>query len=129
LRFFLFLEKLLGAECAMNNGRRILIDHVRAFFTPCATRQTQNRLFSSKTFPILDNRTMSAAIESNSFAIYIGTTAHALKEEDLRFLTERGAQDQRGSRSGRAVYTGQRNRHVLVYPNTGMSITMKEARE
>jgi hypothetical protein len=55
-------------------------------------------------------------------------TARALKQEDLRFLTERGAQDQRGSRSGLVVYKGRRNRPVLVNPNTGKSTTMKEAR-
>ena len=43
-------------------------------------------------------------------------------------MTERGAQDQRGSRSGLVVYTGQRSCPVLVNPNTGTSITMKEAR-
>jgi hypothetical protein len=67
------------------------------------TKLLCDQLFSSKTFPILDNMTMSAAIESNSFAIYIGPTARALKEENLRFLTERGAQDQRASRSGLVV--------------------------
>jgi galactokinase len=44
-------------------------------------------------------------------------------------MTARGAQTQRGSRSGLAVYTGQRHRDVLVYPDTGTAITIKEARE
>jgi hypothetical protein len=39
------------------------------------TKLLCDQLFSSKTFHILDNMTMSAAIESNSFAIYIGTMA------------------------------------------------------
>ena len=43
-------------------------------------------------------------------------------------MTARGAQDQRASRSGRAVYTGsRRNRPVLVRPD-GTCITMGEAR-
>jgi hypothetical protein len=85
-------------------------------------------LLSVKTYAILGNLAMRQAIETNSFAIYIGTTKRALKEEDLRWLTQRGAQDQRASRSGRAVYTGsRRNRPVLVRPD-GTCITMGEAR-
>jgi hypothetical protein len=69
------------------------------------TKLLCDQLFSSKTFPILDNMAMSAAIESNSFAIYIGTTARALKQEDLRFLTERGAQDQSEAAALVLLYT------------------------
>jgi hypothetical protein len=56
-------------------------------------------------------------------------TKRALKEEDLRWMTARGAQDQRVSRSGRVVYKGsRRNRPVLVRLD-GKCITMKEARK
>jgi hypothetical protein len=85
-------------------------------------------LLSIKRYAILGNLTMRQAIEGNSFAIYIGTTARALKEEDLRWLTKRGAQDQRASRSGRVVHTGRTNRPVLVRPD-GTCITTKEAKE
>jgi hypothetical protein len=86
------------------------------------TKLLSGRLYSSKTFPILDDMAMSAAIESNSFTIYIGTTAQALEEEDTRFLTARGAHV---TKAGHEVYTGQRNRAVLVNPDTGTAITMK----
>jgi hypothetical protein len=93
----------------------------KALVTSCAARQTQNyyvseHLLSIKAFPVLGNMAMRQAIARNSFAIYIGTTARALKEDDLRSLTARGAQDQRGSRSGRKVYTAQRHHAVLVNP-------------
>jgi hypothetical protein len=84
-------------------------------------------LLYEKKYPILGNQAMSKAIETNSHAIYIGTTKRALTEEDLRWLTKRGAQDQRGSRSGLVVYTGQRTRPVLLKTD-GKVITMKEAR-
>jgi hypothetical protein len=38
------------------------------------TKLLRDQLFSSKTFPILDNMAMSAAIESNSLTIYIRTS-------------------------------------------------------
>jgi hypothetical protein len=70
------------------------------------TKLLCEHLLSIKKYAILGNLTMRQAIEGNSFAIYIGTTARALKEEDLRWLTKRGAQDQdqRASRSGRVVW-------------------------
>jgi hypothetical protein len=74
-----------------------------------------DKLFSSENPPLLDNMAMSEAIASNRFAIYIETTKRALKDEALRWLTERGAQDQRGTRSGLVVYTDRRNRPVLVH--------------
>jgi hypothetical protein len=55
-------------------------------------------LLNEKKYPILGNQTsMSHAIETKSHAIYIGTTKRALTEEDLRWMTARGAQDQRGT--------------------------------
>jgi hypothetical protein len=49
---------------------------------------------------------MIEAIGSNRFVLYIGTTKLALKDEALRWMTERGAQDQRGTRrSGLVVCT------------------------
>ena len=67
---------------------------------------------------------MREAIESQKFAIYIGTTKLTLKAEALRFLTARGAQNQGVTRSGRVVYKGGRNRPVLVHFD-GTCITMK----
>jgi hypothetical protein len=84
-------------------------------------------LLYEKKYAVLGNQTMSKGIETNSFAIYTGTTKRALKEEDLRWLTERGAQDQRASRSGLVVYKGRRNRPVLLKPD-GKCIIMGEAR-
>jgi hypothetical protein len=51
------------------------------------TKLLREPLLSIKTYATLGNMTMSQAIARNSFAIYIGTTARALEEEDLRFLT------------------------------------------
>jgi hypothetical protein len=91
------------------------------------TKLLCERLLSTK-YAILGDLTMRQAIETNSFAIYIGTTKRTIKEEDLRWMTARGAQDQRASRSGRVVYTGsRRNRPVLVRLD-GTCITMGEAR-
>jgi hypothetical protein len=84
-------------------------------------------LLYEETYDILDDMTISQAIQTNSFAIYIGTTKRALKEEDLRWLTKRGAQDQGVNRSGLVVYKGQRNRPVLLKQD-GKGITMGEAR-
>jgi hypothetical protein len=84
-------------------------------------------LVNEKKYPILGDQTMSQAIETKSHAIYIGTTKRALKEEDLRWMTERGAQDQGVTRSGLVLYKGRRNRPVLLNEN-GTCITMGEAR-
>jgi hypothetical protein len=91
------------------------------------TKLLCDRLFSIKKYAILDNQTMSKAIETKSHAIYIGTTKRSLKEEDLRWLTKRGAQDQGFNRSGLVVYKGRRNRPVLLNED-GKGITMGEAR-
>jgi hypothetical protein len=64
-------------------------------------------LLTVEKYAILGNQAMSQAIETNSFAIYIGTTKRALKEEDLRWMTKRGAQDQGVNRSGLVVYYRQ----------------------
>jgi hypothetical protein len=136
-----WVRNVPGTECNMSNGRGGLLDRVKNFYaanlkpgkTDAQLAGVISGLLStsspSRSMPsCLGNLAMSQAIESNSFAIYIGTTARTLKEEDLRFVTTRGAQDQRSSRSGRVVYIGRRNRPVLVNPNTGMDIPMKEAR-
>ncbi|MDA9686960.1 hypothetical protein N9U05_00545 [bacterium] len=85
-------------------------------------------LLNEKKYPILGNKTMSQAIEEKSHAIYIGTTKRALKEEDLRWITERGAQDQGVTRSGLVLYKGRRSRPVLLTYENGTRITMGEAR-
>jgi hypothetical protein len=92
------------------------------------TEDLCEKLLYEETFPILDDMTMSQAIQTNSFAIYIGTTGRALREEeDLHWLTARGAQDQGVTRSGLVVYKGKTNRPVLLN-EAGRGITMGEAR-
>jgi hypothetical protein len=90
--------------------------------------------------PLLNGLTLQAAMISQTFMVYIGikvhslihlftyslhihsgTTMRLLKEEDLRWLTARGANTDAGRENG------QRNRPVLVYPND-KHIKMKEAR-
>ena len=51
-----------------------------------------------------------------------------LKEEDLRWMTARGAQDQGVSRSGRVVYKGSRRNRPVLLRLDGTCITMGEAR-
>ena len=51
-------------------------------------------------------------MEQQSHAVYIGTTGRQLEEEALRWLTERGAQNQHKTRSGK-TYNGHKNRPVL----------------
>jgi hypothetical protein len=91
------------------------------------TEELCEYLLNEKKYAILDDMTMSQAIQTNSFTIYIGTTKRALTEEDLRWLTERGAQDQGVTRSGLVRYKGRRNRPVLLNED-GTCITMGEAR-
>jgi hypothetical protein len=57
------------------------------------TEELCEYLLYDKPYAILGDLTMSQASQTNSFAIYIGTTKRALKEEDLRWMTARGAQD------------------------------------
>jgi hypothetical protein len=51
--------------------------------TKTETDDLCKHLLYEKKYPILGNQAMSKAIETNSHAIYIGTTKRALTEEDL----------------------------------------------
>jgi hypothetical protein len=113
------------------NNRAIIksqgLDHHMRSEAEAETKLLCERLLSIKKYAILGNKTMSQAIEEKSHAIYIGTTGRALREEDLRWLTARGAQDQGVTRSGLVLYKGRTNRPVLLNEN-GTCITMGEAR-
>ena len=55
---------------------------------------------------------MTDRAETSSHAVYIGTTGRQLEDEGLGWLTERGAQNQHKTRSGK-TYNGHKNRPVL----------------
>ena len=76
----------------------------------------------------MDGKTIKQAMEEGSHAIYIGTTKLQLKDEALRWLTKRGAQNQIQTRSGTKTYKKQKNRPVLLRLN-GNTIKMKEAND
>ena len=78
-----------------------------------AVKETAEQLLTQEQFPALGGRTIIEAMEQQSHAIYIGTTGRQLEEEALRWLTERGAQNQRQTRSGKETYNGHKNRPVL----------------
>jgi hypothetical protein len=68
--------------------------------------------------------TLGTLVKQPAFTFYVGETKQdELKREDLRWVTERGANLPDGQ-----GYKGQRNRPVLVWSN-GKTITVKQARE
>ena len=76
----------------------------------------------NKYIPNLDLTLEEAFENRNRVSVYVGLTKRQLHEEDLRFLTERGAHLPEGQ-----TYKGRRNRPVLVKKD-GNTIKMKEAR-
>jgi hypothetical protein len=83
------------------------------------TDELCEHLLTVETYAILGNRTMRQAIETNSFAIYIGTTKRALKEEDLRWMTARGAQDRPESQPLWTCCKTTRSTKQQSWPPTG----------
>jgi hypothetical protein len=121
-------QKRKAANDAKNRATTVSQGLQHTMRDEAETKLLCERLHSIKKYAILGNQTMSKAIETKSHAIYIGTTGRALKEEDLRWLTERGAQDQGNSRSGLVVYKGRRNRPVLLKEEGKCITPMGEAR-
>jgi hypothetical protein len=63
------------------------------------TEDLCEHLLNEKKYPILDNKTMSQAIEDQSHAIYIGTTKRALKERRGPALDDQTRSSRPGSHS------------------------------
>ena len=88
--------------------------------------QVKARKIITETIPELAWLTFEQLLDINfncDFTFYVGETKRTLKDEALRWLTERGANLPEGQ-----VYNGQRNRPVLVW-NDGSTITMQTAIE
>jgi hypothetical protein len=73
-------------------------------------------------FDALGNKSIVQVLQDNThFGLYVGMTSRQLCEEDLRWLTKRGANTEAGKKNG------QLNRPVLQRINDDV-ITMNEAR-
>jgi hypothetical protein len=114
---------------ANNRANRLIIQQQGLGHELLTVRQVNTKakaFFKTKRFRCLENQTMEEALTTNSHSIYIGTTMLTLKLEGTRWLTRRGSQNQRGTRSGANTYTGQKNRPSLLHVDE-QTITQTEA--
>jgi hypothetical protein len=82
------------------------------------TAEVVNRIAQdSNLVPAFHGQSLDEIMRERKHAIYIGETGRELHDEDLRFLTARGAMDGRGT-----------NRPVLLWPDNKTTITMGQAR-
>ena len=73
----------------------------------------------------LGGRSPQQALKDGTHSIYVGSTKRSLKEEAWRWLTARGANEMHTGRP----HSGQGNRPVLVWKESGETVTMAEAIE
>ena len=73
----------------------------------------------------LGGRSPQQALKDGTHSIYVGSTKRSLKEEAWRWLTERGANEMHTGRP----HSGQGNRPVLVWKESGETVTQAEAIE
>ena len=73
----------------------------------------------------LGGRSPQQALKQGTHSIYVGSTKRSLKEEAWRWLTARGANEMHTGRP----HSGQGNRPVLVWKESGETVTQAEAIE
>ena len=73
----------------------------------------------------LGGRSPQQALKDGTHSIYVGSTKRSLKEEAWRWLTARGANEMHTGRP----HSGQGNRPVLVWKESGETVTQAEAIE
>ena len=108
-----------------DENRRLIAEHALLSLllpTDAALDQIVLTILYVTQYEFFNGQTLVQAMDSNTVAVYTGSTKRSLVEEALRWLTERGANNDNYHE------TRQRNRPVWRYPNNDI-IGMKDATE